>query len=247
MCKFLKKNHFEVTWLADRKEQGHKLMFPSKKNIMSQIQGLLKVSGEGDAIWVYFSGHGLPTGHKRSTEADGQDEGIMVLNEQTKKVEVINDDWLTKNFANKLQQGIEAFVMFDACHSGTAIDLPYVYKPGSGFRKNPGKENAVPHREDGKVGRMVFLAACRDHQESAGLIGKAANGKSLFGSLLTLRFANIMEDRENRDIRLDDMMDDIVESIAGAGYEQKPLLSANWRVAEDELFRDLFDGGFDYM
>merc|ERR1711964_45832 len=132
-------------WLCDEdhKNQNDPL-YPSKKNVTKAIQDTLakcEKSGESDAIWFSYSGHGTNQ-QCADAEDDGTAEFICTLDGH------ISDKWLKTEFCDKLPHNDEAFVMFDACRSGTALDLPFKFKKGSrGFiRESDTREKKCSRR-----------------------------------------------------------------------------------------------------
>lgn len=82
----------------------------------------------------------LPTGHGGQTEDldgdedDGYDEVIYPVDFRANG-HIVDDDmhlWMVQ----PLQAGVRLTAIFDSCHSGTALDLPYVYST-SGVLKEP--------------------------------------------------------------------------------------------------------------
>jgi hypothetical protein len=59
-------------------------------------------------------------------EVDGMDEVILPLDFKTKGY--IVDDELHDLLVKPLKKGVRLTAIFDSCHSGTALDLPYIFK-----------------------------------------------------------------------------------------------------------------------
>lgn len=71
------------------------------------------------------SGHG---GQQRATEGDeedGYDETIYPLDHKTAGIIVDND--MNRILVQPLPRGCRLTAIFDCCHSGSALDLPYMY------------------------------------------------------------------------------------------------------------------------
>ena len=63
-------------------------------------------------------------------EEDGQDE-ILVPGDFKESGHIL-DDWLFAEFVKKIRAGVHVVVIVDCCHSGSALDLPYVCNVGEG-------------------------------------------------------------------------------------------------------------------
>jgi hypothetical protein len=53
-----------------------------------------------------------------------------------KKSGQILDDWLYDNVAKKFKSGVFCTFLYDCCHSGSILDLPYVYN-GEELKEDP--------------------------------------------------------------------------------------------------------------
>ena len=58
------------------------------------------------------------------------DETLVPLDYQS--AGQITDDELHRIIVQPLPEGCKLTCVFDCCHSGTILDLPYIYKPGQG-------------------------------------------------------------------------------------------------------------------
>ena len=52
------------------------------------------------------------------------------------------------------------FCVIDACHSGTSLDLPYLYRIDTGIQKQK-------QEEEENLANIIKLSGCRDNQTSA--------------------------------------------------------------------------------
>jgi hypothetical protein len=98
---------------------------PTKANMIRAMQWLIQGAQPGDSLFLHFSGHG---GQVRDTDGD-EDDGFdeTILPEDYASAGQIVDDDLHKILVKHLPPGVRLTVVFDSCHSGTAMDLPYVY------------------------------------------------------------------------------------------------------------------------
>jgi hypothetical protein len=108
---------------------------PLKRNIISACQWLVKDAVAGDRLFFHYSGHGGQQEDKNGDEADGYDETILPL-DYAKEGHIVDDD-LHNMLVKPLKAGVKLTAVFDSCHSGTALDLPFIYK-SSGTYKEPG-------------------------------------------------------------------------------------------------------------
>lgn len=91
----------------------------------------------------------------------------------------MRDDWILKKFILKMHPESTSINIFDACHSGTIMDLPYQFKliPSTGCVK-AGKIQMIP------VCDAFCFSGCRDDQTSQDLGDQ--EGGALISTLLPL-------------------------------------------------------------
>ncbi|KAH8100814.1 caspase domain-containing protein [Cristinia sonorae] len=98
---------------------------PTKKNIIDAMQWLVRGAQPNDALFLHFSGHGGQTKDTDGDEADGFDEVIYPVDFKT--AGHIVDDTIHEIVVKPLPAGCRLTTIFDSCHSGSALDLPYIY------------------------------------------------------------------------------------------------------------------------
>ncbi|KFX96621.1 hypothetical protein V490_03234 [Pseudogymnoascus sp. VKM F-3557] len=107
---------------------------PTKQNILRAMHWLVKDARPNDALFFHYSGHGGQTKDLDGDEPDGYDEVIYPVDFRT--VGHIVDDEMHRIMVTPLQPGVRLTAIFDSCHSGTALDLPYIYST-QGILKEP--------------------------------------------------------------------------------------------------------------
>lgn len=112
---------------------------PTRQNILDAIQWLVKDAKPNDSLFFHYSGHGgqtedQPDENGQYDEDDGFDEVIYPLDFETNGF--IVDDLLHSMMVKTLPQGCRLTALFDSCHSGSVLDLPYMYST-KGVLKEP--------------------------------------------------------------------------------------------------------------
>ncbi len=156
--KFLASRGFtEFVILRDDNKEA----MPTRAAILSAIADAIAATVAGDVLYIHYSGHGSYMKDTSGDEADGQDECICPVDYQS--AGMIIDDELNI-LVCKLAAGAKLRVVFDACHSGSALDLPIRWVGGSKtFREN----SSAPLDKKGNPLDIVFLSGCQDSQTSA--------------------------------------------------------------------------------
>ncbi|KAJ5475650.1 hypothetical protein N7539_007937 [Penicillium diatomitis] len=115
-------------------DQRNPMSIPTKANILRAMQWLVKDAQPHDSLFIHFSGHGGRTPDLDGDEDDGFDDVIYPVDYQS--VGHIVDDDMHEIMVRPLRPGVRLTAVFDSCHSGTALDLPYVYST-QGVLKEP--------------------------------------------------------------------------------------------------------------
>jgi hypothetical protein len=73
------------------------------------------------------TGHGTKLRDDSGDEDDGYDEALVPLDYE--EAGLLQDDDLFDILINQLPEGVYMLSLMDCCHSGTMLDLPYIFKP----------------------------------------------------------------------------------------------------------------------
>lgn len=106
-------------------EEKDEMYSPTKKNIQKALEWLVNDCRKGDSLVFYFSGHGLRLPDFNNDETDGFDETICPV-DFLKEGMIIDND-INSIIVKPLKEGVTLHAIVDACHSGTILDLEYVY------------------------------------------------------------------------------------------------------------------------
>jgi len=122
---FCRKYNFNnCLYLTDEQQDPEKK--PTYNNIIEGMKWLVQGAKQGDSLFFHYSGHGGTARDSDGDEVDGFDETILPLDYE--KSGPIVDDVIYDNLVQPLPQGCRLTAVFDSCHSGTVLDLPYTYQ-----------------------------------------------------------------------------------------------------------------------
>ena len=98
---------------------------PTRANITQAMSWLVQGAQPNDSLFFHYSGHGGQAQDTDGDEDDGYDETIYPVDHA--RAGQIVDDEMHALMVRPLAPGVRLTAIFDSCHSGTALDLPYVY------------------------------------------------------------------------------------------------------------------------
>ncbi|CAL5867437.1 uncharacterized protein PFLUO_LOCUS1656 [Penicillium psychrofluorescens] len=158
-------------------DQQNPMSQPTKANILRAMHWLVKEARPNDSLFFHYSGHGGQTPDLDGDEDDGYDEVIYPVDFRV--AGHIVDDEMHRIMVKSLQPGVRLTAIFDSCHSGSALDLPYIYST-SGVLKEP---NLAKEAGQGLLG--VVSAYARGDMGSVmsnamGFIKKATKGDEAY-------------------------------------------------------------------
>lgn len=158
-------------------DQQNPMSQPTKANILRAMHWLVKDAQPNDSLFFHYSGkcasdraivlttvgHGGQTPDLDGDEDDGYDEVIYPVD--FRAAGHIVDDEMHRIMVRPLRPGVRLTAIFDSCHSGSALDLPYVYST-QGVLKEPnlakeagqGLLGVVTAYARGDMGSMVSTA-----------------------------------------------------------------------------------------
>lgn len=102
---------------------------PTGDNIIAAMRWLVEGNEPGDSIFFHYSGHGGQIKDDNGDEADGWDETLVPFDYQS--AGQIRDDLIFKLLVVPLKEGVHMVALFDCCHSGSILDLPYCFAAGA--------------------------------------------------------------------------------------------------------------------
>lgn len=106
----------------DRPRNGP--FYPTGANIIAAMDWL--VSEPNRQCFLHYSGHGGQIRDPDGDRAGGYDDTIVPVDYQSKGQ--LDSDLLHRHLVSKIAAGSSLFVVFDCCHSGSALELPFVYR-----------------------------------------------------------------------------------------------------------------------
>lgn len=98
--------------------------FPTGKNMLAAMHWL--ISEPNTCNFLHYSGHGSQVKDPDGDRESGYDDTIVPVDFQTNGQ--IDSDKLHRTLVSALPPNSTLFVIFDCCHSGSAIELPFVFR-----------------------------------------------------------------------------------------------------------------------
>jgi hypothetical protein len=164
-------------------------------NVVAELDAIVAKAAPGDAVIIYYSGHGTQVADEDGDEKDDTDEMICTYDADPTKPETwVTDDVFRASLA-KLKTN-RCLVMFDSCHSGTGTrgfrKIPGAKYRHLGFDRSEQSTRSFAMDRGMKAvtsnGNHVFLAACGSDQVAREL-------KNL-GGLFTRIFLGVATDQQ---------------------------------------------------
>lgn len=122
----------DIVMLTD--DQRDMVRIPTKANMLRAMQWLVNGARANDSLFFHYSGHGGQTKDLDGDEIDGMDDVIYPVDFEM--AGDIVDDIMHDIMVKPLPPGVRLTALFDSCHSGTVLDLPYTYST-KGVVKEP--------------------------------------------------------------------------------------------------------------
>lgn len=142
--------HRDRVILTDRPEVSHDSpYYPTGHNILAAMDWL--VSEPGCTLFLHYSGHGGQTKDIDGNRTTGIDDTIVPVDFESRGQ--LSSTLLHEHLVTYMAPSCTLFIIMDCCHSGSAVELPFVYRSDA----------------DGQISLMDNLKA------GARLVGEAHN------------------------------------------------------------------------
>jgi len=207
-----------IVVLTDDTRDARRL--PTKANILSAMKWLVKDAKAHDSLFFHYSGHGGQIKDMDGDEVDGFDEVIFPLDYEQKKVGIISDDILNDFLVRTIPDGCRLTALFDSCHSGSVLDLVYLYHSDGRLKKSEVSDKFRQMKSS--AGDVISFSGCDDSQTSADVV---KNGLAV--GAMSYAFMKSLEANPKQSYQ---QLLKNVREILRKNYSQKPQLSSSHRI-----------------
>ena len=188
-------------------------MLPTRANILSALNYLVKQSANLSEIWVHYSGHGSQVRDAGNDEKDGFDEIIV-------PVDYRNSGFITDDELFQLIKNVKCrmIMIFDSCGSGSICDLKNMFEfDGKKLIRTVDGSKIVDNPN------VFVYSGCKDNQSSIDTYNSnQAQGVGAFTDSLLHSFRI---NHCNADVLK--LYMDTCEYIKSRGYSQTPVFTAS--------------------
>merc|ERR1719247_2625958 len=183
---------------------------PTRQNILRACRWLVQGAQPGDCLFFHFSGHGAQQEDPNCMEEDGYDETICPCDFNS--AGMIVDDEIFDLIVAPLPSGAKLTAVMDCCHSGTGLDLPFIYERGRFI-----EEDNPAHSQ----GDVIMISGCQDEQCSSD--GGGGYGRPM--GAMTQALTNTLE--RNAGLSISQLHDQLRNELQRGGFEQKPSITTS--------------------
>ncbi|ORY63353.1 peptidase C14, caspase domain-containing protein [Pseudomassariella vexata] len=175
----------DMVVMADVPENEGTPFYPTGANILAAIKWLVTWNQPGDILWLSYSGHGSQV--RDPDRSTGFSDTICPVDFAENGQ--ITSEILHRSIVTPMNPQCRLTILFDCCHSGSAAELPYVYRPDA-----DGNVNMVDTIKKG----LGLVHAAGDLLEGGFSIEKLDDAKMLLGGATD--FFNGLHHRRNQEV-----------------------------------------------
>ncbi|EPS95937.1 hypothetical protein FOMPIDRAFT_1053735 [Fomitopsis schrenkii] len=214
----------DIVLLTD--DQTDPRRIPTRANMIYYFDWLVMGAQPDDSLFLHWHGGLVPD--EDGDEESGYDEVIFPVDHS--EAGHIVDDELHDRLIKPLPHGCRLTAIFDSCHSGTVMDLPFVYDHfGKVKRRNKALEAAK--NLQGVLGLSAMAISCKDEQTAR----ETYEGGKVAGTLSYAFMAALRKDKKQSYQQLLVRIREIIHDDKPE-YNQKPQLSSSHPMAMELLF-----------
>lgn len=198
---------------------------PTRQNIVNALNTLVSQQENTSKICVVYSGHGSYQTDTNQDEADRRDETIVPCD--VYEAGMMTDDFLKSQFWSRLTVDIPVTCIFDSCHSGTILDLPYTVTPTT-------TTLALPLPSTPIVPTIISVSGCLDAQVSNSVYNLAKSQS--WQGLLSFCLRTILA-QNNYTPTISTLLTQIRAEITKRGFNQLCQMQSSQNIPTSNIFR----------
>jgi len=215
-------------------------MMPTKSNILASFRWLTQGAAPGDEMFLHYSGHGGQQKDTNGDEQSGKDDTLIPCDFQV--AGQITDDELRHHLVEQLPKGCRMYVIFDCCHSGTALDLRFKVQCSPDgrsmhFNKTRGSRRGYGGAPPSKA-EVIMISGCKDDQTSAD-VQAGSMGVARAAGAMTTAFQHVI----NPNITCHDLLLQMRRFLKHNQFKQIPQMSSEQFVQLDSSYVGYGTGG----
>ncbi|KAI1344146.1 peptidase C14, caspase domain-containing protein [Xylariaceae sp. FL0016] len=176
----------DMVMMSDHPENEGTPFYPTGENMMSAFKWLVSCNKPGDSLWLSYSGHGGQVKDDDGDRPTGFDDTICPVDFGENGQ--ITSEVLHRAIVTPMNPACRLTILFDCCHSGSACELPYVYRPDA-----EGNVNMVDTIRQG----MKLVESAGELLEGGFSMSKLDDAKMLLGGATD--FFNGLHHRRNEE------------------------------------------------
>ncbi|KAF8296371.1 putative metacaspase [Trypanosoma cruzi] len=223
----------EMSILVDERGFPGANGLPTRDNIVRYMAWLVGGAKPGDVLFMHYSGHGTHTRATSDTE-EKFDQCLAPVDFSTNGCILDND--IFRILLSGLPQGVRLTVLFDCCHSGSMLDLPYTFVGSRSLSRSVAGHMQRIRKGNDCAGDVLMISGCADEQTSADVSNAATCGTCTSGAggavtqclaYTILKFSNLS---------YQDMLIATRDMLRRKGFTQVPQLSASKPINLQQKF-----------
>lgn len=181
-----------------------------------------------DFVLIHYSGHGSQKKDTSGDEKDGMDEGLVPSD--YKSSGILIDDILN-HVVSIMNPRTKVLFICDACHSGTMLDLKYLWTPqGQAY---------IDNKHCKIVANTILISGRRDHQTSADAYNVLGDNK--YVGALSACILTVLKNNPLSMSNVFTFMESVRAELRRRKFEQYPCLTSNYDLSKDtSLFLQRF-------
>ncbi|KAH9991953.1 caspase domain-containing protein [Russula compacta] len=196
---------------------------PTRQNMLGAMRWLVRDAHKNDSLFFHYSGHGSQVRDLNGDEVDGYDEVIFPIDYS--QAGTIIDDELHDNLVKPLPPGCRLTAIFDSCHSGSVLDVPFNYHSDGRVKSSSVTKEFIG--EKASPAEVICWSGSTDSGTAADVQG----GGMAVGAM-SYAFLNVLNGRSWP--TYEELLRDLRR--ATRKYHQKPQLSASHRIDVNRRF-----------
>eukprot|EP00927_Polykrikos_kofoidii_P078821 TRINITY_DN75614_c0_g1_i1.p1 TRINITY_DN75614_c0_g1~~TRINITY_DN75614_c0_g1_i1.p1 ORF type:complete len:576 (-),score=106.13 TRINITY_DN75614_c0_g1_i1:102-1589(-) len=221
-------NPSDITVLTDDQHDFRKR--PTLNNMRQGLCWLVAGAVPGDVLFWQFSGHGSQQESWSNTESDGLDEVLCPTDYEDAGMLV--DDEIFDLVVRPLESGVKLTIILDCCHSGTAVDLPFIWHDEGNWEEVGGTIYTA--------GDVQMFSGCEDAQTSADV---SRHGRR--GGAMTMAMTDAIKEEPGRNYP--ELLYRLRDLLQERGMEQYPRLTSSQKFDPRSKRFDLTQGAVPNM